>query len=126
MATGAVIAIKDGKVLLLKRGEDAPWMPGKWDFPGGGIEEGEDPKEAAAREAKEEIGLETRTLHELTVVEVEDEPVHFFYSHWFKPGDLELGSEHDDYKWVSIKEATRMDVVPGILRALHVLAATQR
>jgi len=49
------IAIMDGKVLLVKRGED----PGKgsWAPPSGFMESGETPEEACLRELKEETGM---------------------------------------------------------------------
>ena len=42
-----------GEVLLQRRGDC-----GKWGFPGGAVEPGETPEMAAAREAKEETGLD--------------------------------------------------------------------
>lgn len=48
--------IMDGKILLLKR-DNAPYT-GYWGFPGGKIKFGENIKEAAAREAREETGLD--------------------------------------------------------------------
>lgn len=46
-----------GWVLMQLRGADAPASPGVWSFPGGGIEDGEEPEEAARRELLEETGL---------------------------------------------------------------------
>ena len=46
-----------GRTLLQLRTADAPASPGKWSFPGGGIEAGETPEEAARRELLEETGL---------------------------------------------------------------------
>lgn len=48
---------REGRLLLQLRGADAPAAPGKWSFPGGGIEPGEAPEEAARRELLEETGL---------------------------------------------------------------------
>ena len=50
---GGCLFNNEGKVLLQKRGDF-----GKWGFPGGAIELGEKPEEAAIREFKEETGLE--------------------------------------------------------------------
>jgi 8-oxo-dGTP diphosphatase len=130
MSTATVMAYKNGKLLLLKRGEGAPWNPGKWDFPGGGIDEGETPKEAAAREALEEVSMEVRTLRELTVLDIEGELVHFFVTDFYfgngPNGTLAIGPEHDEFKWVTLSEAMRMDVVPGIRRAIFYLQSISR
>lgn len=45
-----------GRVLLQHRDGNAAW-PNKWGLPGGGIEPGETPEEAARRELEEETGL---------------------------------------------------------------------
>jgi ADP-ribose pyrophosphatase YjhB (NUDIX family) len=47
---------KDGKVLLIRRKFEP--NRGKWAPPGGLLEVGEDPEEAARREVREELGLE--------------------------------------------------------------------
>lgn len=104
-------------------------MPGKWDLPGGEVNEGEDAKNAAMREAGEEIGCIVFEAELLTTIQVEKEDVHFFvatgsvrFHALEKDGETRLvpGHEHDDYKWVPLKEAIRMDVVPGIRRALTI------
>jgi len=53
----AVVAADTGRVLMLQRAlVDADPAAGSWEFPGGGIEAGEDPCEAARREWAEEVG----------------------------------------------------------------------
>jgi 8-oxo-dGTP pyrophosphatase MutT (NUDIX family) len=47
-----------GEVLLQHRTPDASYYPNCWGFFGGGIEEGETPKEALKREAREELQLD--------------------------------------------------------------------
>jgi 8-oxo-dGTP diphosphatase len=53
-----VVVVQDGRLLLVRRGV----QPGKglWALPAGYVDAGEDPREAAAREALEETGLQVR------------------------------------------------------------------
>lgn len=44
-------------VLLTRRPEGLRRHPGQWSFPGGRVEPGEEPLQAALREAEEEVGL---------------------------------------------------------------------
>ena len=55
-SSGIIVKVKD-KCLLGKRAKENE-EPNKWAIPMGGIEEGEDPKEAAYREFIEEMGVE--------------------------------------------------------------------
>jgi 8-oxo-dGTP diphosphatase len=55
LAADAVV-IKDGKILLIKRGTDP--FKGMWALPGGRLEEDETIEQCAIREAKEETGLD--------------------------------------------------------------------
>ena len=48
--------VGDGKVLVCQRTRHQT-MPLKWEFPGGKIEEGEQPRDALRRESEEELGI---------------------------------------------------------------------
>ena len=50
---------RPGEFLLAQRPAGKAY-PGYWEFPGGKIEAGEDPRSALARELKEELGIELR------------------------------------------------------------------
>lgn len=52
---GAAI-IAEGRVLACERAEP-PDMAGRWEFPGGKVEPGEDDAEALVRECQEELGV---------------------------------------------------------------------
>ena len=52
----AGLIIRDGKLLVCQRTRHQT-MPLKWEFPGGKIEEGEQPRAALRRELEEELGI---------------------------------------------------------------------
>ncbi|MBT6691539.1 NUDIX domain-containing protein [Candidatus Parcubacteria bacterium] len=59
IAAVALIKNKDGKILLQQRNDPSiAAAHGKWELPGGKVEYNENPKDAAVRECKEEIGCD--------------------------------------------------------------------
>lgn len=56
-----------GRLLACKRPE-GKHLGGKWEFPGGKVEEGEDPVAALARELEEELGISVQVGRALTPV----------------------------------------------------------
>jgi 8-oxo-dGTP diphosphatase len=58
---------RDGRVLAAQRSE-AMSMSLKWEFPGGKLEDGEDPAACLIREIREELGVDVRILHALSPV----------------------------------------------------------
>jgi 8-oxo-dGTP pyrophosphatase MutT (NUDIX family) len=63
LRAGAAAAVRDGDRLLLTRRSDN----GQWCLPGGGVDAGERPAEAAIREVREETGLTIRVTGLLVV-----------------------------------------------------------
>lgn len=92
-----VLTIADGAVLFLRRGNGGD-HPGEWAFPGGHIESGESPEEAARRETLEETGYEPHKLIEIG--KVSDGAVEFttFY-HECRPFEVQLSDESTGYLW---------------------------
>jgi len=58
VAVGTIIADEQRQIVLVKRAIEPGY--GKWVFPGGYVDRGEDVKSAAIREAREEAGLDVR------------------------------------------------------------------
>jgi 8-oxo-dGTP diphosphatase len=64
----AAVIEKNGKVLVCQRTRHQT-MPLKWEFPGGKIEEGEQPHDALRRELEEELGIHATIGDEIARVQ---------------------------------------------------------
>ncbi|MGA7382210.1 MAG: (deoxy)nucleoside triphosphate pyrophosphohydrolase [Terriglobales bacterium] len=60
----AALIVKDDKVLVCQRTRHQT-MPLKWEFPGGKIETGEQPRDALRRELDEELGIDATIGEEI-------------------------------------------------------------
>ena len=69
MTVVAAVIERNGRVLICRR-KPGGRHPLKWEFPGGKVEPGEDPREALARELREELGIEARIDEEMDSYEV--------------------------------------------------------
>lgn len=56
VVAAVVFAVQNGRLLMIRRAVDPE--RGKWAFPAGYVDYDEDPRQAAAREVREETGLE--------------------------------------------------------------------
>jgi len=97
------------KILLLKRDNDL------WEFPGGGVDWGEDPKSAAIRETKEETTLSPEDVSFLTITsatyakgEDEKHSIYIVYKGTTKSDRVIISKEHRDYRWLTIGETKFM------------------
>jgi 8-oxo-dGTP diphosphatase len=57
IVVSAGVIIEGGRVLLTQRKAGAH-LEGAWEFPGGKVHDGEDPRQALRRELREELGLD--------------------------------------------------------------------
>lgn len=77
---GAVLLDKQGEILLMHRNTETLKQ---WELPGGKLEEGESPEQAAIRELKEELDVDIQVERYLGFREFEDAGRTLKY-HWFK------------------------------------------
>jgi len=110
-----VVINAEHKILLLKRSSKTG-DPGSWDFGGGGVDKGENPSDAASREAREETGLDVHGLQPLiTYLDVTgiDEAVIIAFTAHADNNDVKLSWEHEESRWVSWDELKSMSL-PGL------------
>lgn len=111
---GAGIFFTDGSsVLLLKRAEPGD-NKNTWCLPGGKIEEGESPIDAARREAKEECGKVKGSRFEDSK---ERDGQHVWSTFFFrvnKPFKCKLSKEHSDWKWFKINDLEKINLHPKL------------
>ena len=109
----ACIDYRDGKIFIAKRQMTGD-MGGRWEFPGGKIEDGEDLQTAVVREMQEEFGVTVTVGKKITSGT---------FTHRDKPCTLDVLevkfphdgmkerftlTEHTDYQWVDI------DTIPAL------------
>ena len=121
---------KDGKYLLIKRSKIKRGLPNVypsyWDITGGSVEENELPREAALREAMEEVNQKLRInkiIHEDSQFDASKDTVFtrlVYAGEILEERDFILDpEEHTDFKWISsLKDIESNLVVPYLLEIL--------
>jgi len=98
MPASLTIILEEEKVLLVQRRDMPVWV-----IPGGGMDPGEDPAQAAKREALEETGLTVEIMHKLgtfSKINWLTDKTHVFVARRVG-GSLTLGPESRDLVWFS-------------------------
>ncbi len=124
-AASVVIVDEHARVLLVQRGRDPG--RGKWSVPGGKCEAGETFAEAAAREAREETGLDVRVDRELWSLTIPAADGREYDVHDFAAtvigGVLQAGDDAADARWFTDAELDALDLtddLAGYLRRARV------
>jgi 8-oxo-dGTP diphosphatase len=116
VCAGAVVRDVAGRLLLVRRGR--PPSAGLWSVPGGRVEPGETPAQAAGREVREETGLTVSVGALLATVEFGDYLVHDFAAD-VVGGDLRAGDDAADVRWCTFDEAALLPLTPGLMDELR-------
>lgn len=110
LVTAAVIE-DAGEYLITKRPEEKS-NGGRWEFPGGTVEHGEDLRECLEREIDEEMGIEIKALEPFEYSSHVYGGKHVvllgFYCK-FISGEIEK-KEIDDYAWVRPEDLEEYDI----------------
>jgi 8-oxo-dGTP diphosphatase len=126
-----VIEDGQGRVLVAQR-PPHKHLGGKWEFPGGKVEPGEQPERALVRELREELGCEValgralpRFTHDYGAVVIEMLP---FVCQLTPGSPAPHAHEHVALRWASVAELQRgtLDLAPADVPVLAELASAQR
>ena len=116
----ACIDYRDGKVFIAKR-QNKGDMGGRWEFPGGKLDDGEDNVQAIAREMMEEFGVKVTVsdkiykstfTHKGNLCYLDAYLVTF--KHYFMKKPFVL-TEHTDYRWAPLEEIPTLNFVDSDL-----------
>ena len=111
----AALIEKDNKVLIARRSTGDPNIIGKWEFPGGKVELGENEFQAIEREIKEEFELTIKAKKFLinNIYEYSNKIVDLrLYRCCYISGDFKL-HDHFEYKWVTKEKILNYDFAPA-------------
>lgn len=111
---GAILENPNGDIFCAMRPKDKTF-PGMWEFPGGKIEEGEEPKRALEREIKEELNIDIRADKVFDEVQKEYEEFIIKLS-TYNCTVLDFSEfklvEHQEFKWIKKESLMTLDWVP--------------
>ena len=131
LATAPVVVgavVRDGKTVLAAQRARPPALAGRWEFPGGRVEAGEDERAALARECREELTADVVVGERLgpDLVLVNGWVLRLYLAE-LAPGAQPVAVEHRAIRWVSADELGDLDwldadriVLPIVVEALAV------
>ncbi len=120
----AALIFQGDKILVCQRTRHQT-MPLKWEFPGGKIEEGEQPRDALRRELEEELGIDAKIGQEVSRI-VHEYPgggsveLRFFVVNEYK-GIIE-NKIFRDLRWARRSELSQYDFLEADLTLVRSLA----
>ena len=125
------VALREGKsgveALLIRRGGEPEVWKGKWAFPGGFVDYGEDPEHAVLRELEEEAGVDG---YDPVAFSIQGDPdrdprkhiIALFYLVDVEPEAVpRSGDDAEDAAWVPIAELTADQVAGSHFRIIEML-----
>ncbi len=118
--TAGVLPVKDGKVLLARRGEEP--HKGEIDIIGGFLEDGEHPLDGARREALEESNLIIEPTELLDIVMDEysignHKTLNIYYVGEIKSGEMKASDDVVSLEWINISDLPENEGFASVIHA---------
>jgi 8-oxo-dGTP pyrophosphatase MutT (NUDIX family) len=127
VAAVVVFVFRGDRLLALRRAPTADAAPGEWEALSGRVMPGEQPLDAARREAAEESGLRVTLLPRPVVSYMAkrnaDDMLVVAYRAEAPGDDVALSDEHDDWRWVSLDEFAAICRFARLVDAARLAAA---
>ena len=126
VAAVVVFVFRGERLLAMRRSADNDAAPGKWEALSGRIQPGEQPIETAARETREECGLEIRLRPEPLTAYLarrnRDEMIVIVYRADSDEGEVQLSAEHDRCEWMTPDDFATACRFPRLVAAARLAA----
>jgi 8-oxo-dGTP diphosphatase len=131
IVVSAAVILRGDRVLLTQRPRGTH-LEDHWEFPGGKVEPDEDPRDALARELREELGVESEVgaIVECTFWRYPNKSVLLlFFLAEIADGSTIQHLGVSDHRWASVEELAALELPPAdvpIVERVRALLAARR
>lgn len=131
VAVGAVIELEHtGKFLIIQRTPKLDWHAGEWELLYGRIDQFEDAQQGLLREVAEETGITDLNVGSVLRVwhifrgprSAENELIGITFHCRTSQQEVQLSSEHSQYRWVTADEALELIATDGVKEDVRTFA----
>lgn len=122
----AAVIVKDGTILATQRGYGE--FKGKWEFPGGKVENGENLEQAIIREIKEETNADINVIEYINTVEYDYDTFHLTMHTYLcellnnNPEFVyhdDNTLEHENMVWLDLNDLDHLDWLPADILVIN-------
>lgn len=118
---------RGGKFLIAQR-PSGDWMEGYWEFPGGKLHPGEDPRKGLEREIQEELSLQVQAdeVEEVLLHQYPDRTVLLLFFHCRVTEGEPSSCLGQNLRWASPSEMSEMEFLPADLPVIRRLSIKEK